>query len=176
MDIDDFDSIFIKAGKAFADGVLKEVGKRLNKVVRQEDMLARIGLAKFAMLLRSTSMDEAIKMSERICEEISGLRFKSKSTSLRITISIGLLEPEVKEGSEIEKQIEKAEVYLKQAISAGGNRVVAHSDFAEETEASIDLNTALDWLNKGQQNNLEPYKQNLLKQIKPLLKYLGIKN
>lgn len=174
MDIDNFDTIFIKAGKAFADGVLKEVGKRLSHAVRQEDMLARIGLAKFAMLLRSTSMDEAIMMSERICKEISGLKFKSGSTSLRITVSVGLLEPGIDEASEIEKQIEKTEIYLKQAMSAGGNRVVAHSDFAEEDQASIDINTALDWLNKGQENNLEPYKDNLKKQIKPLLKFLGI--
>lgn len=174
MDIDNFDTIFIKAGKTFADGVLKEVGKRLSNAVRQEDMLARIGLAKFAMLLRSTSMDEAIKMSERICQEISGLRFKRGTTSLRITVSVGLLEPGVDEAAEIEKQIEKTEVYLKQAISAGGNRVVAHSDFADETKATIDLNTALDWLNKGQQDNLEQYKESLKKQIKPLLDFLNL--
>lgn len=174
MDIDNFDSIFIKAGKAFADGVLKEVGNRLNKAVRQEDMLARIGLAKFAMLLRSTSMEEAIKMSERICNEVSGLKFKSGSTSLRITVSIGLLEPGVDEAAEVEKQLEKTEVYLKQAINAGGNRVVAHSDFAEKEEATIDLNTAMDWLKKGQTENLSQYKESLKKQIKPLLDFLGI--
>lgn len=176
MDIDNFDSIFIKAGKAFADGILKEVGNRLSKAVRQEDMLARIGLAKFAMLLRSTSMEEAIKMSERICKEVSGLKFKSGETSLRITVSIGLLEPGIDEAAEIEKQLEKTEIYLKQAIKAGGNRVIAHSDIVKEKEATIDINTAMDWLSKGQTANLEQYKESLKKQIKPLLEFLGINN
>jgi two-component system cell cycle response regulator len=174
MDIDHFDKIFIKAGKSFADGILKEVGNRLSKAVRQEDMLARIGLNKFAMLLRSTSMEEAIKMSERICSEVSGLKFKSGTTSLRITVSIGLLEPGIDESSEVEQQLQQTEVYLKQAIDAGGNRVVAHSDFAKEAEATIDLNTAMDWLQKGQTDNLSQYKESLKKQIKPLLDFLGL--
>lgn len=174
MDIDKFDSIFIKAGKAFADGILKEVGNRLSKVVRQEDMLARIGLAKFAMILRSTSMEDAINMSERICKEVSGLKFKSGDTSLRITVSIGLLEPDLEGVSEVEEQLKKTEIYLKQAFDAGGNRVVAHSDVIKKEEAFIDLNTAMDWLNKGQTSNLEQYKESLKKQLKPLLEFLGI--
>jgi diguanylate cyclase (GGDEF)-like protein len=176
MDIDDFDSIFIKCGKPFADAILKEVGSRFNKVVRKEDMLARVGLAKFAMLLRSTSMDEAINLSERICAEIAGLKFKSKKAEIKITISIGLLEPEINDDADITKQIENTEIYLQQAITAGGNRVVAHSNIeAEKSEEKLDIATALSWLSKGQQDKLEPYKNGLREQLKPLLEYLGIK-
>lgn len=176
MDIDNFDSIFIKGGKPFADAILKEIGNRFNKVVRQEDMLARIGLAKFAMLLRTTSMDEAINLSERICKEIAGLKFKSKKAEVRITISIGLLEPEITEDTDIQKQIENTEIYLQQAITAGGNRVVAHSNIAEEKsiEEMVDITTALAWLENGEHAKVDAHKNNIIKQLKPLLAYFGL--
>lgn len=176
MDIDDFDSIFIKGGKPFADAILKELGKRFNKVVRQEDMLARVGLAKFAMLLRSTSMDEAIVLSERICKEIAGLKFKSKKAEINITISIGLLEPEITEDADILKHIEDTEVYLQQAINAGGNRAVAHSNIAKEKtiEETVDITTALAWLKNGEHAKVDSHKKNIIKQLKPLLAYFGL--
>lgn len=176
INIDKFDSIFIKGGKPFADAILKEVGNRFNQVVRQEDMLARIGLSKFAMLLRSTSMDEAIKLSKRICNEIAGLKFKSKTAEVNITVSIGLLEPLVEEDADIEKHIENCEIYLQQAISAGGNRVVAHSNIPQDKtiEEHVDISTALSWLENGEESKIEPHRNNIIKQLKPLLAYLGL--
>ena len=175
MDIDNFNAIFIKRGKPFANAILKEIGKRFNTVVRQEDMLARVGLSKFAMMMRSTNMDEAVRLSKRICKEIAGLKFKKDDAVVKITVSIGLLEPVITEDAVIEKHMQGAEVYLQKAIDAGGNRVVAHSDITLDAEEnSIDIVTALEWLEKGQQEKLAPYKNSLLQKIKPLLDFLGV--
>ncbi|NNF95927.1 MAG: response regulator, partial [Halobacteria archaeon] len=59
LDIDDFNQLFIKYGKEQANAILKQVGQALANIMRKEDTVARIGLAKFAMILRDTSIDGA---------------------------------------------------------------------------------------------------------------------
>ncbi|MGD8926586.1 MAG: response regulator, partial [Thioalkalispiraceae bacterium] len=95
MDLDEFNQIFIKNGKKAADAILKVVGQHLAKQVRKEDMLARVGLAKFAMLLRDTPLDNAEQLTRRITESLAELRFKlSSDSSVGVTISSGVYEPD----------------------------------------------------------------------------------
>ena len=173
MDIDDFNTIFINNGKVFADAILTKIGEALKKLVRQEDMLARIGLAKFAMLLKDTSIEDAMILAERVQKEINALSFKAGEHVLKITVSIGLLEPKIDDDSNIKDLITEAEKYLAKAVAAGGNRVVVKSLRKAAGETHIDINTAIRMLHDGREKQLKPHLAHLVTQLIPLLNYIA---
>ncbi len=173
MDIDDFNLIFIANGKQLADQILQKVSATLSSQVRKEDMLARVGLAKFAMLLKDTSIEDAIDLSERIRKEINTLTFQTAEQQLHVTVSIGLLEPDVTEQAEIKSLIAETETYLGKAIDAGGNQIVVKSLRTDTDIGHIDINKALKLVEEGKHDLLKPHLGSLIKQVLPLLNYIS---
>lgn len=173
MDIDDFNLIFIANGKQLADQILQKVGGTLSSLVRKEDMLARVGLAKFAMLLKDTNIEDATDLSERIRKEINTLTFQTAEQQLRVTVSIGLLEPHITEQAEIKSLIAETETYLGKAIDAGGNQIVVKSLRTDTDIGHIDINKALKLIEEGKHDLLKPHLGSLIKQILPLLNYIS---
>ena len=174
MDLDNFNQIFIKNGKQVADSLLKTIGQHLAKQVRQDDMLARVGLAKFAMFLRDTPMNTAEQCAERLRKTISGMKFKlSNKEVLQITVSLGLYEPDLDAKTDIKTQIETTEHYLSQAIDQGGNCWVSHSDTQVITAEHVNLETALAHIKQGQPETLSKQGNALLTRLLPVLDLIG---
>jgi len=173
MDIDDFNSLFINNGKALVDQILQKIGATLTPLVRKEDMLARIGLAKFAMLLRDTSIEDATQLAERIRKEVNALGFDTGGQQLHVTVSIGLFEPHLTQESEIKTLIADTEKYLNKAIEAGGNQIVVKSLRKVSGAAHLDLKQALKLIGEGKEDLLKPHLGSLIQQVLPLLNYIG---
>ncbi|KRC17618.1 EAL domain-containing protein [Acidovorax sp. Root217] len=69
IDLDGFKPINDTFGHAAGDGVLKEVARRLQSVVRGADLLARLGGDEFVALIESPTADEdAMRVGGRIIE------------------------------------------------------------------------------------------------------------
>jgi diguanylate cyclase (GGDEF)-like protein len=173
MDIDDFNSLFITNGKQLADEILHNIGDTLSGLVRKEDMLARIGLAKFAMLLKDTSIEDATNLAERIRKEINAHAFQAADQQLHVTVSIGLFEPHITEQSEMKALIAETEKYLAKAVEAGGNQIAVKSLRKITGATHIDVNKALKLLEEGKQELLKPHLGSLINQMLPLLNYIG---
>ncbi len=173
MDIDDFNTIFIANGKYFADKILRQTGTVLSQLVRKEDMVARIGLAKFVMLLRDTDINNATQLGNRLCEKINAVNFESGRHTLNITVSIGMLEPVINADSTIENLVAETEAYLKKAVEAGGNQVVIKSLRKDYTRTNIDISTALRLIEEGNAEYLEKQILPLTRQLYPLLAFLA---
>ena len=178
MDIDDFNSLFIKHGKNNMDNMLQTIGERLSKQVRQEDTIARIGVSKFALILKETAMEEVILLVERIREEIQGLAFKLKENGeiIKLTISAGLYEPDTTTKNTFQELIAETEKYLTEAISAGGNRIASHSTNKAPSKKQIEDINILELLEKLKDNKPEallPKVDSILHHITPLLKFLA---
>lgn len=174
MDIDDFNSIFIRTGKQVADSLLKTVGQQLTKQVRQGDMLARVGLAKFAIFLRDTPLKQAEHLAERLCQTIAGIKFKlSNKETLRLTVSLGVYEPASGKEADIKTQIEMTETFLQQAISQGGNTFVSHTDTPAISAEQVNIETALSYIHHADTGKLEPQAQALLLRLLPVLEFIG---
>lgn len=177
MDIDDFDNLFIKNGKVIADSILREVGQHLTKLVRNEDKLARIGLARFGMLFIAANMADTVQLAERIRSEIAALEFKVKNKSLKVTASIGVLEPQLEPDSEIASLIAETETCLSDAIAQGGNRVVSRSTVTDVLGISgmyeINVSTAIRLVREGRSELVKPHTGSLLKELRPLLEFLS---
>lgn len=114
MDIDDFNNFFLKYGKNVMDKVLHSIGDKFSQLVRQEDTLARIGVSKFALILKETNMDEVIALTERIREEIQNMAFKLPENGgvIKMTMSAGLHEPELNTKQAFKELITETEKYL----------------------------------------------------------------
>jgi len=174
MDVDNFNQVFIKNGKQVADSLLKTIGQHLAKQVRQEDMLARVGLAKFAMFLRDTPMSTAVQCVERLRQTIASMKFKlSNQEVLQITVSIGLYEPDLDSDADIKKQIETTEQFLSQAIAKGGNTCVSHSDAPVITAEHVNLETALAHIKQGNAETLSKQGHALLSRVMPVLNLIS---
>ena len=174
MDIDNFNQTFIKYGKQVADSLLKTIGSHLSKQVRQDDMLARVGLSKFAMFLRDTPIHTAEQCAERLRSTIAGMNFKlSNQEIMKITVSLGLYEPNLDAKQDIKTQIEITENYLAQAINQGGNCWVAHADTPAITAEHVNLETALAHLKQGEADKLAKQDGALLIRLLPILEFIG---
>jgi len=173
MDIDDFNTIFIANGKLFADRILRQTGAVLAQLVRKEDMVARIGLAKFGMLLRDTDIDNAMQLGARLTEKINAIDFESGQHILNTTVSTGILEPLISEESTIESLVAETEKYLQKASEAGGNQVVIKSLRKDYARTKMDISTALRLIEEGNTEFLEQQILPLTRQLYPLLAFLA---
>ncbi|VAX12480.1 hypothetical protein MNBD_GAMMA24-1840 [hydrothermal vent metagenome] len=173
MDIDDFNTLFINNGKLFADRVLRQTGAVLSQLVRKEDMVARIGLAQFVMLLRDTDIESATQLGTRLIQEINAIKFQRGRHSLNITVSIGMFEPLISKQSTIEKLVTETEKYLQKAVEAGANQLVIKSLRKDYKRTKMDISTALQLIEEGNAEFLEPHRLLLSRQIYPLLAFLA---
>ena len=180
MDIDGFNNLFIKHGKQTIDQILQVTGEKFSQHVRQEDTIARIGLSKFALILKETNMDDANILAERIREEIQNLSYKIPDSGdvIKLTISGGLYEPELNPNLLFKDIISKTEKYLAEASSAGGNRLVSHastnSTAGKKPVEDINILELLEKLKENKPEELLPQIDSILHHITPLLKFLVV--
>ena len=178
MDIDNFNNLFIKQGKKIMDSILTAIGDKLIQLVRQEDTIARIGVSKFALILKETSMDEVVILAERIRQEIHNMAFKIPGSSelIQLTISAGLYEPEINSESTFKELVSETEKYLSEAVAKGGNCFVSHTTNETLIEKPIEDINILELLEKLKENKPEellPKVDSILHHITPLLKFLA---
>ena len=124
FDIDDFKGINDNFGHSLGDLVLKTVGQSLISTIRKSDICGRFGGDEFAIILPDTELENAVTVGEKIREKIGSLKFISTKTTIRITLSVGVIE--VSHGSDVnsfEKIIAEADKYLYMAKKHGKNTV-----------------------------------------------------
>ena len=91
LDIDFFKQVNDTYGHDVGDKVLIKLAKKLSSLVRECDILARIGGEEFAVCMPQTSMEQACKVTERIRSEIEAMEIDiGCGRSLKITLSIGI--------------------------------------------------------------------------------------
>ena len=126
VDLDRFKSVNDRFGHAAGDRVLSEVAHRLSENLRMSDLLARIGGEEFLVALPQTSIADAERVAERLCQVISDQPIRLPSgQALRVTASIGVALGST-EGADPEKVpalIDRADQALLQSKSAGRNKV-----------------------------------------------------
>jgi diguanylate cyclase (GGDEF)-like protein/PAS domain S-box-containing protein len=89
-DLDQFKVINDTCGHLAGDELLRQLGRRLQPLVRPDDVTARLGGDEFGLLLHDRSAEEAVKLAESLCEAIARHRFVWEGRSFEVTASIGL--------------------------------------------------------------------------------------
>jgi diguanylate cyclase (GGDEF)-like protein len=124
FDIDHFKSINETLGHLVGDFVLKETLKTLKKVVRQRDLIGRIGGKEFLIIFPSTSLLQIFDIAERMRQTIEQHNFVFEETNIPVTISLGVfsLDSSIRSFTDLFKKTDNA---LYSAQNRGGNKVAA---------------------------------------------------
>lgn len=121
LSVDRFKYVNNTLGHQVGDELLKQIAGRLTKTFRQDDTIARIGGAEFALVLTELNSLEAIsKLAHKLQEQFK-LPFWITEKELYVTLSIGIaVFPS--DGKEGESLLNNADAAMYRAIEQGGNR------------------------------------------------------
>ena len=123
MDLDLFKTVNDTHGHAAGDRVLREFADRVRASTRRVDILVRRGGDEFALLMPSTSLEQARSIAFRIQGFVGSTAIDVDAVTVRQTVSIGVAAWDGDESAEaLEERADKA---LYEAKRAGRNRIVA---------------------------------------------------
>jgi diguanylate cyclase (GGDEF)-like protein len=127
VDADHFKRFNDQYGHAVGDQVLRTLATRLSLHARAADILGRYGGEEFAILMPETSLEEGLKMAERLRQDIEAQPIQAGGKSLSMTISIGVAALDDSLDETIDGLVDRADQALYAAKQAGRNRVSSWS-------------------------------------------------
>ena len=150
MDLDRFKIVNDTLGHAAGDELLRQVSQRIRGVLRQTDIIARIGGDEFALFLSNVGPDDAEAIAEKILLVIREYQFVWGDRAFRIGASIGMVDAPPKVSS-YENLYHAADTACYMAKHEGRDRVhmVSYDDDnitekREQTQWVNRINDALD--------------------------------
>ncbi len=147
IDLDNFKTINDSLGHEAGDRVLVEVGRRLGRICRRSDTVARFGGDEF-VLLCALRADEDVRLIASRAVRAIGKRFSSDGDDLTVTASVGVIvtsDPSSDPGT----LLQQADIAMYEAKSAGRDgfrlydsklrvRAMANHDFDATLRNAID--------------------------------------
>lgn len=121
MDIDDFKLVNDTYGHQIGDEVLVQVADVIRANIRENDVGARWGGEELAVYLSNVDLSTAVKIAERLVENVY------LHTKPRVTISCGIASWDGQKRSSLKSLIKRADRSLYKAKSSGKNKVVQES-------------------------------------------------
>jgi len=121
FDFDHFKQINDKLGHQGGDQVLKLACANIQNSMRKTDLLFRYGGEEFLILLHKTDQEGALKIAEKIREQIEAADMNFKDQPVAVTISLGVAT--LAEYDDISSLIERADKALYNAKRRGRNQV-----------------------------------------------------
>lgn len=128
LDLDHFKQINDQYGHHHGDHVLQRAAARINRQLRDNDLLSRYGGEEFVVLLPDTNVDIAMGIAERIRAALANRGVElADGTPLAVTLSVGVAI--VEGGTDVEagvlaaRLVESADNALYRAKETGRNRV-----------------------------------------------------
>ncbi len=96
LDIDHFKVVNDSFGHAAGDNILRGFGKVALRMVRECDLVARVGGEEFAILFPDTKVELAMIICNRLRLEMAQTDFQVGSSTVRVTVSggVGVIGPE----------------------------------------------------------------------------------
>jgi len=125
VDLDGFKSINDTYGHDIGDAVLTKIGEKLQSVIKEEDVVSRIGGDEFVLLCRSNDKRKLSAFVENLMVKISK-PFKVDELTICITASIGIyiITDDI---SSIAEVVKKADLAMYEAKKQGKNRFIFYN-------------------------------------------------
>ena len=125
MDVDFFKRVNDTYGHLAGDFVLNDIAQRVQKTIRNEDILARYGGEEFVVTLRGIDSEGAVLLAERIRIAVGEKPMQFEGHDVPITISIGVATLKEKNFPSPQELIDHADKHLYAAKQGGRNQVRA---------------------------------------------------
>lgn len=122
LDLDHFKAVNDAMGHFMGDKVLQQVAEIFRGQIRLNDLLVRMGGDEFLLVLPDTSIQDARRLAERLCQAVEDLGVVTDAG--RLAVSIGLAEWQA--GMSVASWMEKADDILYQAKSNGRAQVAVN--------------------------------------------------
>lgn len=147
-------------GEPFASSALKRIGRVLAEPIRREDTVYRVAPGSFLFVLPATAAAGAEMLRKRFIPDLQALGLVDQDCSLAVNcrFAVHSADPHSSEGAES----------LISSILAG-QTTPAHPEHAQSEDGAPDLELALEWIQKGQTERLDPHMASLLERLQPLL-------
>jgi diguanylate cyclase (GGDEF)-like protein len=120
LDLDDFKSVNDTLGHSVGDELLSAVARRVEKCIRPEDTLGRIGGDEFAILLETAGRNGAAIVGERLVKELT-FPFELSGEVLSVHASLGIVTDEDNR-YDTEELLQAADIAMYQAKKSGKGR------------------------------------------------------
>src|SRR5262245_57346224 len=125
LDVDHFKKLNDRYGHLTGDQVLATIGRALRGAIRAEDAVARFGGEEFAILLPSTSLEQAIEAAQKVREAVARVSISRGGQQITVTVSGGLAT--ITTNERVEALIGRADSALYAAKEAGRNCTFLHN-------------------------------------------------
>ena len=127
IDIDNFKSFNDKYGHNIGDKVLVLFANSIKNNITEKSILGRIGGEEFALIIKNTNLEGAIKKAEKLKKKIEEIELKIDGKILKITASFGVSDNQNCEN--IDEMLQKADNLLYTAKESGRNLVRSRLNF-----------------------------------------------
>ncbi|NOR40157.1 MAG: diguanylate cyclase, partial [Gammaproteobacteria bacterium] len=124
IEVDNYGHLYKTHGDSIAKNIVRTVASALTTDIRQEDTAARIGTARFAMLLPAMNNHGIHNLADRIRKNIRERVLKHGTTRIHYTLSIGVAAMEIRRDTRFDDLLSMASNRLAYACAHGGDQVV----------------------------------------------------
>ncbi|AJK44895.1 GGDEF domain-containing protein [Burkholderia plantarii] len=136
IDLDHFKSINDTYGHAGGDSVLREFAELMLQKLRGGDALGRLGGEEFAILLPRTTLSDALRIADRLRDEVNRHTVETTAGLCSYSASGGLASR--MPGETFEQLSARADRALYDAKISGRNRVCAHAGLSQSAIAQFE--------------------------------------
>ena len=167
-----------------ATQVVVEVGKRIQKHLREEELIARVGASKFALLLPATSHANSRIAITRVQNMIKSMAFIANKNKIQVDIAAGISSI-TQDDSELafNELCQRAEAALQKAIDSNDEHISnyepAHTDSDSSKTVQYDyfLNKSLPYIIDGNFSKIpDDHLEHVMKILKPFVRYAAVKD
>ena len=170
LGFDGYDGLCERFGVELAEEVGNRFARMLAGKIRQEDSLGHFALGQYAIVSPGTPAAHSAAFAERVRQAVEVARLAVQGETLAVTVSIGLASVPADHVPSAGSLLDLAGERMREAMSAGGNRILAGE--VTPLARTVSLQHALELVNSQRRDALRPHLPALARQLLPLLRYM----
>jgi two-component system cell cycle response regulator len=171
LGLDHYDTLAEKLGVPLAEQVATRFAQLLAGKMRREDNLGFFDRGQFVIISPGVSPARCASFAERVREAVQVAHVAVKGKRLKLTVSAGVANAPADRVVSAGILLELAASRLREAVQAGGNRIVMGGRGATPVRI-LTLQQALELLGKGHEDDVRPQAPRFGMQVLPLLRLL----